>query len=210
MADYDVVDGFFCRPGTADRIAVEDTRRVFRRPGAPELGDVVLDLGAHIGSFTGRALSAGATAVLAVEPDEDNCLMFRTNVSDPRARIIHAAVAPTPGTVDLFLGKTHGHSTQPHVGGGRPTVSVRAVTLEELCADLRPTFVKIDIEGAEYDLDLPASIPATTDRVFLEFHLTFGQRPKAVALRQRMADAGWSPLWETNWNRGYVEGVFAR
>lgn len=208
--EYENHDGFLCRPGSADRIAVEDTRRVFRRPGAPELGDVVLDLGSHIGSFTKRALDAGATAVRAVEPDPGNNEMFRLNVHDPRAELIEAAVAPKHGTATLYLGRTHGHSTQSAVGLGRPTIKVPAFTLEELCATLNPTYVKIDVEGAEYDIGLPESLPSSVDRVFLEFHLTYGQRPKAEALRKQMADAGWSPLWETNWKRGYVEGVFTR
>lgn len=208
--NHDVVDGFLCRPGTSDRIAVEDTRRIFRKPGAPELGDVVLDLGAHIGSFAGRALNAGAVHVTAVEPEPSNVELLRLNVVDPRLRSVHAAIAPKTGTTTLYTGRTHGHTIVPRKG--RPQVTVPTYTLEDLIngLDLEPTFIKIDIEGGEYGIGLPWNIPRTTDRVFMEFHLTFGQEPQARELRAEFDKAGWSPVWETPWRGGYVEGVYSR
>lgn len=209
MSDLHTVDGFWCRVGTADRIAVQDTARLARKPGFPGDGDVVLDLGAHIGSFTKRALTAGATYVLAVEPDPANIEMFKINIAfEPRVGLMHAAVGSHSGSTALYLGKTHGHTTTPRPG--RPKIAVPSVTLANLFL-LEPfTYVKIDVEGAEYDLDLPHSLPSSVDRVFMEFHLTFGNRPKGEALRAEFARAGWAPVWETNWRSAYVEGVFSR
>lgn len=206
--DLTRIDGFWCRPGTTDRYAVAETRRIFRKEGAPQSGDVCLDLGAHIGSFSGRAVSAGAT-VVAVEPEPTNCAMFRINVPD--TPLIEAAVGPySDEYVDLYLSSTYGHTTTK-TNRSRPSIQVPTVSFEELCYAHQPTFIKIDVEGAEYELGLPRSIPASCDRVFIEFHLTFGNRPLGKALHAAFIDEGWHPLWENGSpDRANMEGVFAR
>lgn len=207
---YDLVDGYWCRPDTTDKYAIAETRRIFKRPGAPEVGDVCLDLGAHIGSFTGRALSVGATEVVAVEPEPSNCGMFRRNIADYRVTLVEAAVAHEVGETTLFLSSTYGHTTVD-THRNREHVIVPTVAFTELCHDLRPTFIKMDVEGSEYGLDLPVSIPSSCDRVFIEFHLTFGNRESGKALRQAFLDHGWHPLWESgSGDRANMEGVFAR
>jgi predicted RNA methylase len=83
IEDLEVKDGFWVRPGTSDTTAVSDTKRMFSREGAVGVGDVVLDLGAHIGTFTGRALAAGAAQVRSVEPGPENIEMFKLNIQSP-------------------------------------------------------------------------------------------------------------------------------
>lgn len=206
----EIVDGFTCRVGTTDKIAVAETRRIFRKPGGPREGDVVLDLGAHIGSFSRRALDVGATTVVAVEAEESNCDMFWINVPDSRALLIQGAVTGTTGEAELYLGSTYGHTlTKPIRHRETVTVPTFALTdiLDEVNLDF--TFVKIDIEGSEYDLGLPEVLPDSVDRLFIEFHQTFGNRPRSHALRQRIVDFGFSPVWESA-SRSNMEGVFAR
>jgi FkbM family methyltransferase len=204
--------GYKVRPDSADHIAVDDTARVFRKPGAPSLGDSVLDLGAHIGSFTRRCLEAGATKVVAVEPEPGNADMFLVNVPhDTRVSFVRAAVVgpDAPQTASLYVSKTHAHSLERRPG--KSTIEVPTVTLARLFLEADFTYVKIDIEGGEYSLDLPDALPDSVDHLFLEFHLTYGRRHDAEVLRSRLDRQGWRALWETSWNgRTYVEGVFAR
>jgi predicted RNA methylase len=85
-------DGIWYRDCRGDRLAVRDTAAMFRK-GAVVPGDVCLDLGAHIGAFTVRALAAGAVRVVAVEPMPGNLELFALNVGeDPQVVLLPGAV----------------------------------------------------------------------------------------------------------------------
>lgn len=209
-------DGFWYRPETSDLGAITDTRRIFRRDGAPELLDVVLDLGAHIGTFTGRALNAGAARVRAVEPAPENIKIFKLNVNDPRVELIEAAACVSEtGEETFYLNMAKGsdsHSlTQMR---GRAPIKVSAVSLAELCIDFAPTYVKIDIEGGEYLLDIVESFPDSADRFFIEFHFQKkGHQEQALQLKKQiMGDLGFSLVWGTNWtaNAWWEEEMYRR
>ena len=215
--DLHLVDGFHCRFNSTDRYAVAETRRIFRRAGAPREGDVCLDLGAHIGSFTRRALDVGVDSVIAVEPESTNCDLWHLNMSghsgEDRATLIQAAVdGEGGGEIPLFLSSTYGHTTvQTNRSKGRDHVNVPTVAFSDLVNEHAPTFIKMDVEGAEYSLGLPHGIPPTCDRIFIEFHLTFGNRERGIALRQAFLDSGWSPVWELGSStKANMEGVYAR
>lgn len=212
-------DGFWHRPGTSDLVSISDTRKMFKKEASVSAGDVVLDLGAHIGTFTARALAAGAVRVRAVEPAPDNTELFRRNIDDPRVELWEG-VASLSGTgletiylVDLAKNKgTDSHSMI--VKRGRLPLVVEAWSLAELCAGLDPTFVKIDIEGGEYQLDIVESFPASADRLFIEFHFkNRTNRPAAELLRARLIDElGFRRVWGSNWTEKawWVEEMFVR
>ena len=118
-------------------------------------GDVVIDVGAHLGTFTRIALLRGARQVIAVEPDPVNSACFaRTfaaEIKEGRVRLMVAAAWHSPGSLTFEPG---GASQTGHVGGAQSTrsVAVRAVTLDEMAGELRldrVDFIKMDIEGAE-------------------------------------------------------------
>ncbi len=121
--------------------------------------DVVVDVGAHLGTFTRVALRRGARVVVAVEPNPVNitCLerTFATEIAAGRVRLAKAAAWHSPGSLTFEFGDS---SQMGHVGpsaGGRASakaVRVRAVTLDQLAGELgldRVDFIKMDIEGAE-------------------------------------------------------------
>jgi FkbM family methyltransferase len=118
-------------------------------------GDVVIDVGAHLGTFTRIALQHGARLVVAVEPDPVNadCFArtFATEIADRRVRVVKAAAWHSSGSLQFEVGNA---SQTGHVAGA-PTdraVTVRAVTLDEMVDELkldRVDFIKMDIEGAE-------------------------------------------------------------
>lgn len=117
--------------------------------------DVVIDVGAHLGTFTRIALQRGARQVVAIEPDPVNAACFsRTfadEIADHRVRLVEAAAWHSPGTLEFEVG---GASQTGHVAGSHTakSVAVRAVTLDGLVDELelgRVDFIKMDIEGAE-------------------------------------------------------------
>lgn len=208
-------DGFWIRPDTSDTVSVADTRKMFKKEASVELGDVVLDLGAHIGTFTGRALAAGATRVRAVEPVPDNIALFKMNIDDPRAELWEGAACSSGQDEIIYLNQEKG--TDSHsliVKRGRAPLTVKTFSLEDMCQGLDPTFIKIDIEGGEYMLDILESFPSSADRLFLEYHFKNKTcRPQAEALKKDiLAELGFEVVWGSNWTEKawWVEEMYRR
>jgi FkbM family methyltransferase len=166
-------------------------------------GDVVLDVGANIGVFTLLAaqLVGPQGRVVSYEPDPDNLVLLRDNISmNYVARwvdVVPQAVAADAGAVTLhrtlrFQGNS---SLVEHDAGYRAafavdehdTVTVEAVTLDAAAGDFaRIDLVKIDVEGAEH------LVLAGMQRL-LESGVI--RRVSVEIVRQRMGD-GWTMLAE--------------
>ena len=117
--------------------------------------DVVLDVGAHLGTFSRIALQRGARLVVAVEPDPVNAACFQRTfeeeIAKGRVRLVQAAAWHSSGSLQFEVGNA---SQTGRVAGAesRSTVTVRAVTLDDMMDELkldRVDFIKMDIEGAE-------------------------------------------------------------
>ena len=112
-------------------------------------GDVVLDCGADIGTFTRRALDHGAGMVVSIEPapGKDTCLRrnFASEIASGRVIVVHKGVWNREDTLKLY-----GDSVvEKREGAG---VEVPLTTIDNLVAELklpRVDFVKMDIEGSE-------------------------------------------------------------
>jgi FkbM family methyltransferase len=127
---------------------------------AVRTGDVVLEAGANVGAYTILfAQWAGAAGkVFAFEPDPiayDGLLQhIALNAVADRVTAVAAAVADGRDTSLRFaLGESSGVSrlVQPDEAPTVKTCQVRAVSIDEFCAEYRltPRVVKIDVEGAE-------------------------------------------------------------
>jgi len=115
-------------------------------------GHLVLDLGAHIGTFALAAAAAGC-AVLAVEASLANATLLRASASANRfrdLRVVTAAVSDRPGTVRFCPRGPWGHVAM--AAADLPGQTVLAVTVDELLTEMglpAPALVKMDIEGSE-------------------------------------------------------------
>lgn len=119
-------------------------------------GDVVLDIGAHVGYFTVLfAKFAGpAGRVLAFEPDPDNFRLLQKNTRRyTNVTIYNWAISDQVGEANLYhnLTKTGSHSLVNPVPDAA-VFKVRAETLDNLMATgvfSHADIIKMDIEGAE-------------------------------------------------------------
>jgi FkbM family methyltransferase len=131
----------------------------------------VVDLGANIGLFGAWVLGRFPEATIAaVEADPANAAVHRRAIAanrlEGRWRLLQAFAATAPGTVRFAAGR---HATSHAAADEKDTLEVAAVdVLPELVgADL----VKIDIEGAEWDLLSDPRFTETPPRVIvLEYH----------------------------------------
>jgi FkbM family methyltransferase len=127
-------------------------------PGRPiRRGDVVLDCGANVGTFTREALLEGAGLVVAVEPAPKNVECLRRNFA---AETAAGRVIIYPKGVwdkDDFLTLDESDSTPAmdsfvRTEGTHPGTRVALTTIDKMADELkleRVDFIKMDIEGAE-------------------------------------------------------------
>lgn len=143
---------------------------------------VVIDVGAHIGTFSLLATSLSKQAVVyAYEPNADNFRLLLRNIElnkedhSGRIRPRQAAVWSHKGRGKLFLrsDSSEGHSFYAFEGGLAEEVD--CVTLGALLDSERVEtcdFLKIDCEGAEYDIlaSTPSRYLRRINRMSIECH----------------------------------------
>jgi FkbM family methyltransferase len=136
---------------------------------------VLIDVGANHGSFTLAFCAARSdNTAVAFEPATEPLAHLRQSVDASgfvdRVRPVHALLGATPGMIE---GGINGNGMfTPGVSDGTPPV--QRVTLDGHIAasGVRPTLLKIDVDGAELDVLEGARDTLRTCRpvVFLELH----------------------------------------
>jgi FkbM family methyltransferase len=117
-------------------------------------GDLVADVGAHVGLFALTAAAAGRRA-LAVEASRRNCELLRRSVEANGfaglVEVVHAAGAAEPGELRFHESGPFGTVGAPGQAG---CVPVRAVRVGDLLAERAGPvgLVKIDVEGYEVEV----------------------------------------------------------
>jgi len=137
--------------------------------------DVVLDVGMNIGAFTIYALQKGAF-VHSFEPEPKNFSMARHNILlnkiDTEFILHQKAVvgnddAERPLSINVRRNKGL-HSLIPK--RGRDTIMVSCMNINHILQTVRPTVIKMDIEGGEYEcLKAVESFKGVREMIF-EFH----------------------------------------
>jgi FkbM family methyltransferase len=112
-----------------------------------EPGDVVVDVGAHLG-LVSLPLSHRGRTVVAIEPSPDNHDCLRRSAERNgfgRLRTVHAALSDRDGDARMVVA---GPFSQLTDDGPTP---VRVLQMSTLCAEtgLWPAVIKIDVEGHE-------------------------------------------------------------
>lgn len=194
----------FVRPFTADAYALHESHG-YHRMGV-KAGDVVLDIGAHIGCVASRAALVGAAKIVCVEAEPENYALLQQNTrSFPQVETIYGAVfGGTEPTVKLNTVERRddgGHSTGTHSAWyatrGR-TIDVPRVDFRELLDKHQPTILKVDVEGSEFTFDWD-NLPMTIRGIGLELHTRREtNRPKAKEIVQKLYDQGFKPAHNLN------------
>ena len=198
---------FRMRDGALMRCAIADSGgllsvyadRDYEIPGVDwSQVNTVVDIGAHVGSFSvWAARRAPRARCLAVEPNPRTFGLLQANLKDNgldrRVTAINAAIGPAAGSgrlelVDHSLGTRLARS-------GAGEVSVRVETLSALleAASLdRADVLKIDCEGSEYDVfaRMDAETFGSIKTIACEYHPEPGHDVKELdALLERQGFA---------------------
>jgi len=155
-------------------------QRGLRRMYAPfvKSGDLVFDVGAHVGDRSVAFLALGAR-VVALEPQPGPAAVLeRVLRGRDGATLLRSAVGPVAGTARLAVSRTHptvstlAHDWRERVGAANDgfrevawddEVEVEVTTLDRLIETHgTPAFVKIDVEGFEAEVlaGLNTPVPA--------------------------------------------------
>jgi FkbM family methyltransferase len=158
-------------------------------------GDIILDVGGHIGSFSYAALVRGAGLVHCYEPSPDNAPLLEQNLRAFADRVVvHQAAlfgANPPAQVHL-----HRSVNPVNTGGGwvgcsaaAGTVPVPVVSFDAEVERItgggrqRIRLLKLDCEGSEWSILQTSRLLDLVDEVCGEFHL-----PPAGTSPERTAD----------------------
>jgi FkbM family methyltransferase len=156
------------RQGTADELVLKESfdHDLFFA-GVPEYRpnerDVIVDVGAHIGTFALLAASkVPRGAVYAIEASEETFNLLRINAALNRMTNLsthHLALSNGPGTCTLYHSPANwGHSVVCRRSDRSETVECR--TLQQFFEDSRITrcdFLKFNCEGSEFPILLSSS-----------------------------------------------------
>ena len=138
--------------------------------------DVVLDLGAHIGSFGILASHTRGCRVVAFEPDQESMHLCRANALlnglEDRFEFVEGAVGGSDCTVQLYKAlENWGHTI---FSSGGPYNLLTGESVDVPCYSLKKAldvgtcdfcaFVKVNVEGAEFDM-IEMADEETLDRV---------------------------------------------
>ena len=194
---YEFYDGYVLKARVGDSNAIGETcilQEYSKLPGfAIKSRQSVFDLGAHIGSFAVQAAKKGAM-VYAFEPEDTNFSLLCENIA---LNGLMNKVIPIKKGIYNFTGRvklsasqdTAGHSLMHDTGGHVQEIEVTTLAqgLREVNV-ARVDLLKIDIEGAEYDVfeSLDCKTCERINKIVGEYHLISGTRKKDFSLIQQL------------------------
>lgn len=202
-----------CHPASREHFVVFDTDRLqraeldlFVRHCKP--GMQFLDIGAHYGLFAMAAHHFGGTSarIVCIEASPKAAGILRENLKANHAEnvaVLNVAMGRNDGTLEMLSTGPAGSDYFVSVPVGRAdTLKVRQLSMASALSEtgLRPTHVKMDIEGFEDDVIAGALsiLKANKPLLFLELHggyLRARQRDPALVIRH-LRECGYERIEE--------------
>ena len=170
--NYDGLEADFnVRPHTHDEIAIDTMFKInCYLPGEYDIkeGDLVIDIGGHIGIFSVMAALYGAK-VLVYEPEKNNFEILQSNIKDyNNIQAFNSMVSEQTGETDFYLNGSNvaGHNAF----GGDRKIKVHSTAFETILQNVNKVdLLKLDCEGSEYDILLSADL-AKVQKIVMEYH----------------------------------------
>jgi len=170
---------FFYRDITGDRYVLRENlgnSNVYLKRAPVKSSDIVLDLGGHIGTFA-AAVAPHVKMVYTFEPNMESFSILKKNMEPyPNVKCFELAVISATQKDILYFpanGTDQGMGSL-HKQRGRKSYWVKTVDLDSILLAYKPTYIKCDIEGEEYDLFCDRQIPTQVRVISFEVH--FGKK----------------------------------
>lgn len=194
-----MADRWKFRPDTLDEAIFNGVvcMNEYRLPEQFQPDDIVIDIGAHIGSFAHATASRGCKHVYSVEPDAANIEIasenLRSYVSEGHVRLVRAAAwrsdvnddfllfdgyHPFPKSYAEMTGILNTGNGSVIWGVGEPAEKVAFDDIVDLVTNdrrRRLRLLKLDCEGAEWPILMTSQRLDLVDEICGEFHEIGGQ-----------------------------------
>jgi len=176
----DVKTGIFYRQNTIDKDVIQEVIRrntygLLVKDLEPE--DTILDLGSHIGTFA-ILVALKVKRVICFEPSPENFELLKTNTERFSNVELHnkAVTDKEQDKIEFwFITKPKSNNKNTGAGGiykkrGRSIIMVDNMHIRDVLEQIKPTKIKCDIEGAEYEIFSETEVPSTVKAIIFEIH----------------------------------------
>ena len=150
-------------------------------------GDIVIDIGSHIGSFSLLVASLSKiVTIYAIEPQKDNFKLLCENIKMNKIKNIiplNTAILSTAKKINFYENKNNlaGHTFFPHDKSSFKEIKIQTTTLDALVNKFKIktiNLLKMDCEGSEYDILLNCSDNTLKKKGFR--HISISQFPVSI------------------------------
>jgi FkbM family methyltransferase len=159
-------------------------------------GDIVVDMGSHRGVFVAYAQKAGASRVYAFEPDQENYSELKELIANNFFKNVTAnnfAIAKQTGKTKMMKSSKSTRNSlvldKDEFTKEAEYQEVKSLNINEALKDIKKVdFLKMDIEGAEYEV-IESCSKKTFNKIHklvLEYHLFNGKSPSV--LKDRLSE----------------------
>lgn len=137
--------------------------------------DIWLDIGGNIGIFP-IFYCEKVKEVISFEPDKDNICSFIKNIELNNIKnyklVEKAVIGNDDKIVEFFINtkKNKGSHSIFNIKGSRDKVLADAININEVLKLYNPNCIKLDIEGAEYEVILAINDFSNINQIVFEYH----------------------------------------
>jgi FkbM family methyltransferase len=167
----------------------------------------VIDVGANIGVFSLLANEYGAERIVAVEPQADTFELLKNNTKDKGIMLFNKAVGKKDGEHVEVVIKPEFSKTDGRIFTRPSSTGIETINLDHLVSLIdnnKPILLKVDCEGAEYDLLYGASLK-TLNKINIiciemheDFYATEGKKGIISKLRRYIESLGFEEVFCEN------------
>lgn len=156
----------------------------------------VLDIGSNIGFFPLIEAASGARRIVAIEPVSETFTFLKKNVDiitktfNIQVDTLNLAVSTQEGYANIYiprlknLASLHPNSKHDYIKVERvPTITLKKLVDERIISE--NVLLRMDLEGAEYDILTREKIPDSLRYISMEVHIP---KPYNDAAMQRLID----------------------
>ncbi len=165
--------------------------------------DVVVDIGAYVGTYSIRCARFPVKKVIAYEPTKVTFdILNLTKLSN--LKVINAAIVGDDKTeVKFYISKGIGVTNSTLFSKVKLLNKVKAVNYKKAIEEA--SIVKIDIEGGEYSIPIDDLVHAKLRGMIIDFHpVKRDWIEKATLMINKIEDLGFINIIKPNWANGWT------